>query len=542
MAIGGSIVLGSIAAVGALVALAAAPDPHPAGPPSFTEEAIQAGVEHVYDGEFIYFVGGGVAVLDCDDDGFPDLYLAGGVNTASLFRNVSPVGGQLEFVPVADSASALTGVVGAYPLDIDADERSDLVVLRHGENRLLRGVGDCRFEDAGAAFAFDGGEAWTTAFSAKWEDDSALPTLAFGNYLLLDTDGRWTGSCPANTLLRPMGDRYGSPIPLEPGWCTLSVMFTDWDRSGRRDLRVSNDRHYYRDGEEQLWRLDERAPPRLYTAADGWRPLQIFGMGIASADLTGDGLPEMFLTSMGDNKLQTLGEGRQLPIYEDIALDRGVTAHRPTTGDETQPSTAWHPEFADVNNDGFLDLFISKGNVEAMVEAAANDPSNLLLGRPDGKFEERAADAGLISEGRGRGAALVDFNLDGWLDVVEVNRRENVKLWRSLGRSGAANWISLDLAQAGANRDAVGAWVQVRLGDRTWERELTVGGGHAGGQLGWMHFGLGDASAAEVRVQWPDGELGPWLRVAANTFAIIERGADTALLWSPEAPRMGGTG
>ena len=117
-------------------------------------------------------------------------------------------------------------------------------------------------------------------------------------------------------------------------------------------------------------------------------------MGIASQDLTGDGRPEVFLTSQGDNKLQTLDEDATGPSYHDMALELGVTAHRPFTGGDVLPSTAWHPEFADVNNDGYMDLFVSKGNVEAMNEYAAKDPNNLLLGQPDGTFVEGAEAAG----------------------------------------------------------------------------------------------------------------------------------------------------
>ena len=72
---------------------------------------------------------------------------------------------------------------------------------------------------------------------------------------------------------------------------------------------MSNDRHYYTDGEEQLWRITPGEAPRLYTEADGWHPMQIWGMGIASQDVTGDGYPEVFLTSQADNKLQTLENG-----------------------------------------------------------------------------------------------------------------------------------------------------------------------------------------------------------------------------------------
>ena len=434
--------------------------------------------------------------------------------------------------------------MGAYPLDIDSDGVADLAILRHGENVLLRGLGECRFERANEAWAFDGGDLTTTAFSAKWEATAALPTLAFGNYVAGVDDDGWV--CPDNELVRPadLGSRYGPAVRLSPGSCPLSMLFSDWDRSGRVDLRVSNDRQYYpaSDGEDQLWRLAPGAAPRAYTLDDGWQPLQIWGMGIASYDLTGDGYPEVYLTSQGPNTLQTLAEGPDHPTYRDISIERGVVATNPTE-DGSLPSTSWHDEFADVNNDGIIDLFVAKGNVDEMPDFAMKDPSVLFLGRPDGTFTDAAAAAGIRSHARARGAALVDLNLDGLLDLVVANRRDNVKLWRNVG-SGTAkhprplgDWLALRLDQPGPNRDAIGAWVEVRTADRSMTREMTVGGGHAGGQLGWIHFGLGSTgeAGAQVRVQWPDMEWGPWLPVEANTFEIVERGAPQAKPWQPPA-------
>jgi enediyne biosynthesis protein E4 len=517
--------------------------------PRFVEEAEAAGIHHVYDGEFTYFVGGGVAAFDCDDDGRSDLYFAGGTNPAALYRNESPVDGALRFAPVPDSATDLTEVVGAYPIDIDGDGRIDLAVLRHGENVLLRGLGDCRFERGNERWGFDGGDAWTAAFSATWEGSSTMPTLAFGNYLDL-SEGRDAATCADHALVRPApgSSTYAAPIPLAPGRCTLSILFSDWSRSGRADLRMTNDRHYYLDGEEQLWWMEEGVDPRPYTHGEGWRSMQIWGMGIASHDLTGDGLPEIYLTSQGDNKLQTLAAGDDRPAYRDIALERGVTAHRPYTGGDVLPSTAWHAEFQDVNNDGDVDLFVSKGNVEAQPGYATRDPSNLLLGRPDGTFAEGGAAAGIATFARGRGAALVDLNLDGLLDLVQVNRRENVSLWRNVGLGEAStsvpmgHWAAVRLRQSGPNRDAIGSWMEVRIGEETSLWEVTIGGGHAGGQLGWIHVGLGDADAAEVRVRWPDGETGPWLDLPIDGFGVIERGAPRVLRWTPGGPIPGGGG
>lgn len=537
------VVLAVVIGLIAIPTIAMGTAPAALAPPHFVDEARAAGIDHVYDGDFDFFVGGGVAVFDCNDDGRPDLYIAGGTNKAALYRNDSPVGGALRFTELMDPATDQRAVTGAYPLDIDGDGRTDLAVLRNGENVLLRGLGDCRFERANEAWRFDGGDAWTTAFSAKWEGSAALPTMAFGNYLG-ETVGDGSRPCLDDALVRPdaSGAGYAAPIPLSPAWCTLSMLFSDWDRSGRSDLRVSNDHHYYSSysgGQEQLWRVGSGEPPHLYTPDEGWASLKIWGMGIASYDVTGDGYPEYFLTSMSDNKLQTLANGPGQPTYRDIALERGVAAFRPFVGDTTLPSTAWHAEFQDVNNDAFIDLFIAKGNVEAIPDSAAKDPSNLLLGQVDGTFTEGAEAAGIVGFARARGAALADFNLDGLLDLVAVNRRENVSLWRNVGSGNAAqpapmgHWVGIELDQSGPDRDAIGSWIEVKTGDRTQRREVTIGGGHGGGQLGWIHFGLGSANAAQVRVQWPGGEVGPWLDVTADQFEVIERGAATVRPWLP---------
>jgi hypothetical protein len=502
-----------------------------AGPaPRFVDDTSGSGVDFTYDGPFEYAVGGGLAVFDCDDDGRQDLYLAGGESPAALFRNDSHVGDALRFTRVADPATDLAAVNGAYPIDIDSDGVTDLMTLRWGENVALRGLGDCRFERANEAWGIDGGAEMTEAFSATWEPGEALPTLAFGNYLEpdnFDVDTR----CQTNQLIRPAstGDGYGAPIPLAPSYCALSVLFSDWDGSGRRDLRISNDRAYYRQavGQEQLWRIEPGEPPRLYTEADGWARTQVQGMGIASYDVTGDGLPEVYLTSQAASKLQTLASGPGRPSFEDIGLRYGVNVAQPFTGsDMNLPSTAWHPEFDDLNNDGLIDLYVSKGNVTDEPEFAMEDPSNLLLGRPEGPFQEVADLAGIVRFDRGRGAALVDFNIDGRLDLIQSSYGAPVRLWRNTGPvegsdEGSANWTALRIRQPAPNIDAIGAIVEVRAGATTWRRELTVGGGHVGGELGWVHFGVGAATVAEVRVTWPDGEVGPW-RPLPLGFAYVD--------------------
>ena len=495
-----------------LVLLAATPA---AAGPSFVDRSAGLPVAHVYDGNWHHFVGGGVAVLDCNGDAKPDLYAAGGENPARLFVNeTAGPGAPLSFRD--GGAAPLAGVTGAYPIDIDGDGHLDLVVLRVGPNVVLRGDGACGFTDATADWGIDPGDHWTTAFTATWEAGRTRPTLVFGNYVdLKDPDGPFE-ACDENQLFRPEGTTYGASVDIAPGWCALSMLISDWTRAGEPELRISNDRHYYvRGGYEEMWRLDPLSPR---TEADGWQKVSLWGMGIASGDLTGDGRPEVMLTSMGDQLLQFNEGGRM----RNAPFETGATAHRPFTGDDGRPSTGWHAEFGDVDNDGRLDLFIAKGNVDQMPSNAIHDPNNLLMLQPDGTFREAALEAGVATGERSRGAALADFDGDGRLDIVVVNRRAPMELWQNATEE-AGNWAAVELRDAGSNTRGVGAWLELRTDTGVQVREVTVGGGHAGGQAGPVHFGLGAAGEAELRILWPDGGVTDWMPVPVNRAVVVTR-------------------
>ena len=509
--------------------------------PHLREEAEAAGVKNIYAGPWEFFVGGGGAALDCDGSGFPSIFLAGGKNPAKLFVNRSTSGGPLHFEekPLAVDPSLLENAIGAYPIDIDGDGHMDLFVLRVGANLLLKGGPDCSFSVANKAWGFEGDPGWTTSFAAEWEPGQKFPTLAIGHYVDRNAPGAPYGACEENSLYRPQpGDRpdYSVRTPLTPGYCALSMLFTDWNKSGVAALRVSNDRQYYRGGEEQMWRVEPGKAPKLFGRADGWRHVSIFGMGIAEGQLDDNGFPAYALTSMGDTKLQTLdmdeSDKGAAPVYKDVAGERGATAHIPYAGGDQKPSTGWHSEFADFNNDGLLDLFIAKGNVEQMPDFADFDPNNLLLGQFNGKFAEVGAQAGLALKHKGRGALIADFNLDGMVDLIVANRSEPASVFRNLGAPGPmGNWSQIRLVQPNPNRNAVGAKIAVKTGVKTQTRTLQIGGGDASGHAGWAHFGLGAAERAEIRVQWPDGEWSHPYRVFANQFVVIERGRPQASYW-----------
>ncbi|MEP3640020.1 MAG: CRTAC1 family protein [Paracoccaceae bacterium] len=476
---------------------------------------------HVYDGGWEHFVGGGLAVFDCNGDTQPDMIAAGGTNPLSLFRNTS----EHDISFVAETID-ITGVSGAYPIDLDGDAHLDLVLLRVGPDQFLRGNGDCSFSTMSLP-GVDFEDQWTTAFSATWEPGQTAPALAFGHYVdRADPTGPFE-ACDTNTLWRPAQSGY-SHATLSPGHCALSILFTDWDRSGHADLRVSNDRHYFvRDGREQLWAME--TPPRLFAAEDGWSEHKLWGMGIATRDIDRDGRDEVFLSSMGDQRLmRRQGDG---PTFVDVPFDVGTAAQRPYIGEDGRPSTGWHIAFGDIQNDGREDVFIAKGNVQQMPGNAMEDPNNLLIQQLDGRFKEHGDIAGVASLHRARGAALVDFNNDGLLDLAVVNRRAAFEVWQNTTKT-TGHWLSLDVKLDGTNTHAIGAFIEVEDDQGIQSREITIGGGHAGGSAVPQHFGLAANDTVRVRVRWPQGEQSDWIETTSNQRLRITKDGQNARLTS----------
>jgi len=194
--------------------------------PVLQEQAVKAGINHTYDGPWEYFVGGGVATMDCNGDRRPDIIMAGGSNPAQLFVNQSSTGGELKFdnKPLNIDLKKTKNVTGIYPLDVDNDGHKDLILLRVGENLILKGGPDCSFTNGNNYLAFDGGKAWTTAFTATFEQESLFPTMAFGNYVDRDAPGSPWGTCHDNVLIRSAGSQkpdYSKQTALTPGYQDL---------------------------------------------------------------------------------------------------------------------------------------------------------------------------------------------------------------------------------------------------------------------------------------------------------------------------------
>ena len=273
-----------------------------------------------------------MATFDCNGDGLPDVYLAGGSAPAGLYRNESPVGGALRFrrSPIRRPTSR------ASPAPIRS-------ISTATARSTWRSCGTAS-PSCCAASATAGSSARTKpgrSTGASPDDgvqrdvgrSAGLPTLALGRYLRLDPSGEPTTTCADDELIRPdptgtrlRPTRHPHPRLLHPVDVVQrlgSIGSTRPAGEQRSPLLQPNT------GGEQLWRIAPGQVPRLYTDADGWIPVQVEGMGIGSYDLTDDGYPDVFLTSQAD---EPTPDPDQRP--EPAHLPR----HRPQARCECHPS------------------------------------------------------------------------------------------------------------------------------------------------------------------------------------------------------------
>lgn len=127
-------------------------------------------------------------------------------------------------------------------------------MLRVGADQILQGGPDCAFTDVTEAWGFAPGDAWSNAFTATWEAGQTSPTLVIGNYVNRARPDVPFWACDENPLYLPKpGGGSGAPVALSPGFCALSMLISDWKRTGTAGLRISNDRHYHvRGGYEEM--------------------------------------------------------------------------------------------------------------------------------------------------------------------------------------------------------------------------------------------------------------------------------------------------
>ena len=515
----------------------------------FVDVAAEAGLHRAHRGgtpEKGYIVeakGGGLAVLDAEGDGDLDLYWVNGAALDdslgagnALYRNDGDRG--FEDVAASAGVEGRGWGMGALAADFDNDGDPDLYVTCLTRNLLFRNEGG-RFTELGTQAGVDL-PLWSTGAGAGDYDLDGDLDLYVSNYVDFDPDSvahlgtRWKG-VPAfigplglrplpDRLYRNEGDRFtdvsapSGVSDVAPGY-GLGVLFVDLDVDGDADLYVAND-----SSPNFLFRNDSggRFSERGLTAraSHGAMGNAQAGMGVAAGDYDGDGSPDLLVTNFDDD-YNTLYRNRGSGSFEDVSFAAGLA--RPGL-----PFVGFGAAFLDFDRDADLDLFVANGHVYPQIDTSGTNSTyaqaDHLFANLSGRFE-RVLDQGSDPFGpprASRGAAVVDFDDDGDLDLFVANLDDRPALYRNDAPGG--NWLGLRLEGVSCNREAVGARVVVAAGGRRQVRQSVRGSSFLSSEDPRLHFGLGEATRVDsVTVHWPGGSAQTLTDVPPNQYLAVRQ-------------------
>jgi enediyne biosynthesis protein E4 len=519
--------------------------------------------EHVSSSDKKYIVesmGGGVALIDYDRDGLPDIYftnaptvemaLAGKKARGALYHN----NGDGTFTDVTDKAGvgdpcfAMGAVVGDY----NNDGWPDLLVTCLGGVVLYRNNGDGTFTDVtkqagltdtqyatGAAFGDYDNDGWVDLFVSHYVDFHLEDLPKFGSSKTCQYHGLAAQCGPRG--LKGAGDllfhnnRDGTFTEVSKaagvddphGYYGLGAVWSDFNDDGRLDLFVANDSTpnflYRNDGKGHFTELGFLAGTAV--SQDGSEQA---GMGVALGDYLHTGRLSIFVTHFSEEYAALFRNDGSMS-FTDVSFQAGVAT-------PTIPYVGWGTGFFDFDNDGWPDLFMVDGHVYPQVDtldvgARYREPKLLFLNRHDGTFRN-------ISEAVGpaiqipqvsRGAAFGDLFNDGHVDIVVENLDGKPMILRNEGgrnEDGNHNhWIGFELAGTKSNRLALNARIKAVAGDLVQVDEVRSGGSYLSQNDLRIHFGLGSHERVDrVEIHWPSGQTETLNNLAADRFYAVKEG------------------
>ncbi len=515
--------------------------------------------EHLSSPEARYIVesmSGGVAVLDYDGDGWPDLYFTNapsvemarqGVKARSaLFRNNHDG----TFTDVTEKAGVgyPCWAMGAAVGDIDNDGWPDLAVSCFGGVVLFRNNHDGTFANVtehaglahdtgwatGLAFGDYDKDGWVDLFVPHYVnlDLSHLPAFGEGKTCMyhavpVQCGPRGLKGSP-DTLYHNRGDGTFTEVSTQAGvsdpkgYFGLEAVWSDFDDDGRLDLFVANDgesNFLYRNlGDGHF--LEQGLDAGVALSEDGNEQAN---MGVALGDYDRTGRESIAVTHFSED-YATLYQNAGRMNFSDVA-------HSAHVAQSTVHDVGWGDAFLDTDNRGLLDLILVNGHVYPQVDGAAvgttyREPKLLFWNNGDGTFRDISASVGpaLSQPQVSRGLAVADLFNSGHLDVI-VENLVGGPMILAVNGSPANHWASFQLEGQPSNRLALNARISVRTTGPPQMQEVLSGGSYLSQSDLRLHFGLGSAARmGEVDVRWPDGKQQSFHDVAADSFYRLREG------------------
>jgi predicted nucleotidyltransferase len=495
--------------------------------------------------------GNGAAFVDYDADGDLDVLLVngstrdrlaqGGDLMAGLFRNDGR--GRFDDVTAAAGLDRRGWGIGVCVADYDNDSDADLYLTAFGPDVLWRNRGDGTFEDVTRAAGL-GDARWSTSCAFGDFDRDGHVDLYVANYVKFDASipaRGATGNCrfmaadvfcgpnrlagDADILYRNTGDGRFADVTraagiADPGYYGFGVVFADVDDDGWPDIYVANDsvpNLLFRNRKNGTF-VEEGLLAGVALSGDG-RPQA--GMGVDAGDYNGDGLLDLVVTNFSHD-YTTLYQNGPGGVFSDASYAAGI-------GAVAGPSLGWGVRFADLDNDGRLDLFVANGHVYPDVDShglgTRYKQRNQVFLNGGRRFRDVTSSAGpgAALEHSSRGAALGDYDNDGDIDVLVVNRNDRPTLLRNDAAGG--HWIALQLVGTRSNRDGIGARIRVQVGGRTQTFEAGGDGSYLSHSDIRVHVGLAQATRVQkIEIRWPSGQVDTAANLAADRVYIAREG------------------
>jgi hypothetical protein len=549
----------------------------PAGVPTFRDIAAQARLtaSHISSAEKHYVIesmSGGIGLFDCDNDGKLDIVM---VNGSTVDRYRQEGGDPLVSLWHQDADLKFTDItqrggltrkgwgMGVAVADFDNDGNLDLFVTSYGGNALYRNKGNCTFEDVTDKAGVRGGGFSTGAAWADYDRDGYVD-LFVSRYVHVDMNslpefgstkfcrfkgvpvqcGPWGMEGETDLLYHNRGDGTFEEVSKIAGvsdpdkYYGLGATWGDYDKDGWPDLFVADDatpNHLYHNNHDGTF-TDDAMVGGIAMNSEG----QALGsMGVTWGDYDRSGRLSMFITEFADQP-NTLYRNQAGRGFEDVAMQSRL-------GQASLPLVGWGTSFFDMDNDGWLDLFVVNGHVYPQMDsvkgsAAYAEPMLLHRNLRNGTFEDVSKPAGLADmplKSR-RGAAFGDIANSGNIDVVVLNVGEPPSLLLNTNPS-PNHRVLFRLIGTKSNRAAIGARLTVHAAGTTQFDEVRSGGSYLSQNDLRLHFGLSSAAKLDlVEVRWPTGKIESFKDVASGKiYAIVEgQGIKETAPFSNVAPHL----